>query len=166
MYLNMRASCRFTRRRFETTHGGVLDMSTGGGGGLSLSLSLPFCPCFFLHFVLFLLLFFSSLLSSSSFSSLLFSFLLLFSSLFFSHPSRQQTLYKTRINQHGVQLRGVIWRELHSTSLSARNVVTLVTILPSSPPPLLHHHHHLSLPERGDFLLAGIFPARIFLITV
>ena len=26
---NMRASCRYTRRRFETTRGGVLDMSTG-----------------------------------------------------------------------------------------------------------------------------------------
>ena len=26
---HMRASCRFTRRRSETTHGGVLDMSTG-----------------------------------------------------------------------------------------------------------------------------------------
>ena len=51
---NMRASCRFTLRRFETTRGGVLDMSTG-------SLSLPFCPCFFLYFVLFLLLLFSSL---------------------------------------------------------------------------------------------------------
>ena len=27
---HMRASCRYTRRRFESTHGGVLDMSTGG----------------------------------------------------------------------------------------------------------------------------------------
>ena len=30
---NMRASCRYTRRRFETTHGSVQDMSTAGGGG-------------------------------------------------------------------------------------------------------------------------------------
>ena len=68
---NMRASCCFTRRRFETTHGGVLDMSTEGRGG---SLSLPFCPCFFLYFVLFLLLLFSSLFSSFLlFSSPLFS---------------------------------------------------------------------------------------------
>ena len=30
MFKHMRASCRYTRRRFESTHGGVLDMSTGG----------------------------------------------------------------------------------------------------------------------------------------
>ena len=130
----------------ETTHRGVLDMSTGRGGGEGLSLSLPFCPCFFLYFVLFLLLLFSSLLSS------------------FLFPSRQQTLKKTRINQHGVQLRGVIWRELHSTSFSARHVVTHVTILPSSspspppPPP--------PLPTRKrELFIAGIFPARnLFLL--
>ena len=133
---NMRASCRFTRKRFETTHGGVLDMSTGGEegrGGLSISsfLSLLLSLLRSLPPPFFSLLSFSSFLLS--FSSLLSSFLF---------PSRQQTLYKTRINQHGVQLRGVIWRELHSTSFSARNVVTHVTILPSSPPPLLHHQHH------------------------
>ena len=87
---NMRASCCFTRRRFETTHGGVLDMSTGGGGG-ALSLSLPFCPCFFLYFVLFLLLLFFSLLFSLPPPSLSLLFSLpppsyFFSSLFFSLP--------------------------------------------------------------------------------
>ena len=70
---NMRASCRFTRRRFETTHGGVLDMSTGEGGRGALSLSLSVLASFFTSF-------------SSSFFSLLFSllsfFLFLFSSLF------------------------------------------------------------------------------------
>ena len=74
---HMRASCRFTRRRFETTHGGVLDMSTGGGEGgggalslssflsllLSLLRSLPPPP--------FLFLFSLSLLFSLLFSSLL-----------------------------------------------------------------------------------------------
>ena len=68
---NMRASCRFTRRRFETTHGGVLDMSRGreeGGGALSLFLSV-------------LASFFTSFSLSSLFPSTLFSFLF---------PSRQQ----------------------------------------------------------------------------
>ena len=142
----------------ETTHGGVLDTSTGRGeGGRALSLSS------FLSLLLSLL----RSLPPFLFSSLLSSFLLfssLLSSLLF--PSRPQTLYKTRINQHGVQLRGVIWRELHSTSFSARHVVTHVTILPSSPLPLLHHHHHhhLSLPERGNFLLQEYFRRRIYLI--
>ena len=67
-------------------------------------------------------------------------------------------------NQHGVQLRGVIWRELHSTSFSARNVVTHVTILPSSPLPLLHHHHPFSLPEKGNFLLQEYFRRGIYFL--
>ena len=52
----------------------------------------------------------------------------------------------------------MIWRELHSTSFSARHVVTHVTILPSSPPPL---------PTRKrELVITGIFPARNFFITV
>ena len=78
---NMRASCCFTRRRFETTQGGVLDMSTGGGGEGALSLFLSVLASFFTSF------------SSSSLFSLLFSPSFLFS-------SRQQTLQnKTRINR-------------------------------------------------------------------
>ena len=72
---HIRAFCRCTRRHFETTHGGVRDMSTVE----------PLSP---------LLLFFS--LRSLLFSSLLFS------SLLFS--SHQQTLYKALNNEHGVQL--------------------------------------------------------------
>ena len=106
--------------------------------------------------------FFSQFSSFSFLLSLLSSFPLLSSSspLF---PSRQQTLYKTRINQHGVQLRGVIWRELHSTSFSARNVVTHVTILPSSPHPLLHQHHHL---KEGTFYYRKISGEEFIFITV
>ena len=107
--------------------------------------------CWLLYFVLFLLLLFSSLLSSFLLlSSLLSSFLF---------PSRQQTLYKTRINQHGVQLRGVIWRELHSTSFSARHVVTAcddssILSSPSPPPP------PPPLPTRKrELFITGIFPA-------
>ena len=33
MCQNMRALCRYTRGRFESTHGGVLDRHTGRGGG-------------------------------------------------------------------------------------------------------------------------------------
>ena len=62
---NMRASCRYTRRRFECTHGGVLDMSTGGGASLlSFSSFLLSLPSLFSSFVLFLFLF--SLFSSLS----------------------------------------------------------------------------------------------------
>ena len=129
----------------------IQNASVCSGKNSLLFSSLPFLFSLFssLSSLLFSSLLFSSLLFSSLlFSSLLFSSLL-FSSLLF--PSRQQTLCKTRINQHGVQLRGVIWREIHSTSFSARNVVTHVTILPSSPLPLLHHHHPSPYPKEGPF---------------
>ena len=116
---NMLAFCRYTRRRFESTHGSVLDLSTVGASLLSFSLltviSLSFLRClprpsfssfvFFLSFSFSLTLSlsfsfaFSSLFSSLLFSSLLFSLLfsLPFSSLLFPLPSslfsfRHQTL--------------------------------------------------------------------------
>ena len=144
----------------ETTHGGVLDMSTDEGERERGCLSLPFCPCFFLDFVLFLLLFSSLLSSFLLLSSLLSSFLF---------PSIQQTLYKTRINQHGVQLRDVIWRELHSTSFSARHVVTHVTILPSCPLLSLSSTTTTTspYPKERELFITEIFPAKnLFLITV
>ena len=51
----------------------------------------------------------------------------------------------------------MIWRELHSTSFCARNVVTHVTILPPPPPPL---------PTRKrELFITGIFPTRnLFLL--
>ena len=89
--LNMRAFRRYTRRRFECTHGGVLNLSTGGPLSLSspsLFLSflsfLPSSSC--LSFVLFLLSLPSFSLFSSLFSllslSLLSSIFSLLSSLF------------------------------------------------------------------------------------
>ena len=128
---NMRASCCFTRRRFETTHGGVLDMSTGGRG-----LSLPFSLLSSLFFLLFSLLF-SSLLANKH---------------CIKHGSTRRQTSRcdlARASQH--------------QPLSARNVVTHVTILPSSPSPLLHHHH-LSPPERGNFLLQEYFRRGIYFL--
>ena len=67
--IKMRTFCRHTRRRFELTHGGVLNLSTGG---LSLSTSslcsLPFCPPFCLSFLTSSLLSFALLLFSLSLS--------------------------------------------------------------------------------------------------
>ena len=129
--IKMRAFCRHTRRRFEITHGGVLNLSTGG---LSLSTSslcsLPFCHPFCLSFLTSSLLAFALLLFSLAFLSFSLSLFLSFSlslflsfslslflsfslSLFlsfslslFSFPfsSPLFSLCKALINQHGVQL--------------------------------------------------------------
>ena len=84
---NMRAFCQYTRRRFEPTHGEVLNLHTGrregwrggwwwwgGGEGVSLFslFSLSLFPSLFLSsVVLFLLLSFSSLFPLLSSLSLL-----------------------------------------------------------------------------------------------
>ena len=104
--LNMRACCRYTRRRPERTHGGVLNLHTGGGGGLcllsfSLFLSLSLFsllssllsfvpssyllfPLFFSRFSLLSFFFFFFSFSFSFFSSFSFSFSFFFSFFFFS----------------------------------------------------------------------------------
>ena len=72
---HMRARCRYTRRRPDRTHGGVLHLHTGGGGSL-----LPLLLSCSLSFLL------SLFLSSLSLSSLSLSLSLPFSSLFSSLP--------------------------------------------------------------------------------
>ena len=71
---HMRARCRYTRRRPDRTHGGVLHLHTGGFFSPSPPLLLSLFPALSLSFLSFSLLSFSF-----SFSSLLLS--LLFSSL-------------------------------------------------------------------------------------
>ena len=169
---DMRACCRYTRRRPDRTHGGVFNVHTGGflislSSPLSLALSRSFLPLLFSS-LFFLLFSFLSLLSFSFLFLLLFfcacscscslSFPSTHSSLLF--PSRQQTLYKALINKIGGQLRGhvnVIWR----TAGAQQSVLSprpLHSLLPSLPLPLL-------LKKSRDLSITGIFRARNFLIV-
>ena len=138
---HMRAYCRYTRRRFETTHEGVLDMSTMGPiSPLLLFFSRPF---FFLS---------SPLFSSLPFSSLLFSFLsLLFSSLLLS--SHQQTQQRTRRPTlrrfecdvaHGRFIE--IANQLHGM-FPPLSLPPLLSSLPPSLPPPRKKKRHLKLQE-------------------
>ena len=121
---HMRASCRCTRRRFETTHGSVLDMSTVG----------PLSP---------LLLFFSRPFSSFVVSALLFS-----SPLFSSLLSPTNTVLSTEQRTRRPTLRrlNVMWRTVGSLKRIARNVST--SLPPSIHPPSLPSPPSLPLSPR------------------
>ena len=73
--LDMRACCRYTRRRPDRTHGGVLNVHTGGFSLLSLLLSLSLSLCCSLSFFLSSSLLLSCLSSYMSLSLFFFSFL-------------------------------------------------------------------------------------------
>ena len=144
-------------------------MSTGEGRGVRKgSLSLPFCPCFFLYFVLFLLLF--------CFSSLFFEVLLSSLPFLFSVPT---THCMTPTRRHGdtntskdqptrrPTSRCDLAHWLHSTQLLCTACChacddSSILSSPSPPPPPLTTSR-CGLPERGNFTITGIFSARILL---
>ena len=143
---DMRACCRYTRRRPDRTHGGVLNVHTG-----SFFSSLLFASLFFSRFsllsfsFLFLLLFFCSCSCSFSFS-FSFPFPSTHSSLLF--PSRQHTVQST--DQHV----NVIWR----TAGAQQSVLSppLHSLLPSLP---------LLLLKKRELFITGMFPAtNVFLL--